>query len=146
MSGWLSMNAKALCSSRDPMSLWTSLSRRAPASMALPQAASMAAAECLRIMAQSPMMARSASGPRASKAACAHSPQRSPSSAARPTHWRQEASTGALSPAAPRMCLNLPGSMRVWICTCSMRSLKRRTQRLSQRTHTVRPMYSGGAS
>jgi len=32
-------------------------------------------------------------------------------------------------PPAPRQWLNLPGSIRVWICTCSMRSLKMRTQR-----------------
>ena len=57
-----------------------------------------------------------------------------------------EESTGALIPAAPRMRLNFPGSRRRWICTCSRRSLKMRTQRLSQRTHTCRPIYSGGAS
>jgi hypothetical protein len=38
------------------------------------------------------------------------------------------------------------GAKRAWICTCSTRSLKMRTQRLSHRTHTCRPIYSGGAS
>jgi hypothetical protein len=47
---------------------------------------------------------------------------------------------------APRLWLNLPGSWRVCIPTCSMRSLKIRTQRLSQRTQTSRPISSGGAS
>src|SRR6201987_6251770 len=34
--------------------------------------------------------------------------------------------------------------MRVCMATCSMRSLKTRTQRLSQRTQTWRPINSGG--
>ena len=40
----------------------------------------------------------------------------------------------------------LSGLQAAWIYTCSMRSLKMRTQRLSHRTHTCRPIYSGGGS
>src|SRR5271167_4118076 len=54
--------------------------------------------------------------------------------------------TRAAEPPAPREWLNLPGSRRVCIPTCSMRSLKIFTQRLSQRTQTSRPISSGGAS
>jgi hypothetical protein len=51
-----------------------------------------------------------------------------------------------LKPPAPRVRLNLPASTRVCIPTCSIRSLKIRTQRLSHRTQTSRPMSLGGAS
>ena len=70
-----------------------SLSRRASALSAFWQAASMVAAVCFLTRWQSPMMDRSASGPRRSTLACAHWPQASPSSAARPIHHRQEEST-----------------------------------------------------
>ena len=106
----------------------------------------MAAAVWCRLKWHKPWRARNAVGPRTSTAACAHAPHCSPKSAARFTHHRQEESTGALSPATPRVRLNFPASSRVCICTGSSRSLNRRTQRLSHRTHTLRPMYSGGAS
>ena len=75
----------------------------APALSAFWQAASIVGGVCFLTRWQSPMMDRSAS---------------------RPIDHRQQERTGALIPATPKMRLNFPGSKRVWICTCSMRSLK----------------------
>ena len=94
-----------------------------------------------------PMMDRSASGPRRSTLACAHWQQASPSSAARPIHHRQEESTGALIPLAPRMPAK-PSGFQAKVDLHLLHAVVENAHASDypHRTHTCRPIYSGGAS